>query len=240
MKKILQDMHVQIYESTPALSIQDNKVITSQATIQATNIVVCADHFTPQLIPDMKYKIYHAQTFIMLSEVLSSEQIRAIFPEKHFMAWDTDLIYHYFRLTPDNRFMIGGASLLYTYANHEKHHSHYIMHTLMQYFYKNFPQTTSIKFEYIWPGLIGISKDLFPLAGFDEHMPSVYYATAAAGLPLAAALGNYSAQHILHKKNELGAYLSPYRHFTLGKTVQKMLGTKLTFALNNFLKVSSL
>ncbi len=240
MKKVLQNSGIQIYENTPAINITHNKVTTPHGTISAQHIIMCTDHHTPDLLPEMKYVIYHVQTFILISKPLSDQQMQQIFPSKKFMAWDTDMIYHYFRATADNRILVGGASLYYTFASKEKHNSEYMIKDLSAYFYTKFPHASFVEFESIWPGLIGISKDIFPIAGFDKNIPSVYYATACAGLPFAAALGDYAAQAILHNRTDLDQYFSPYRKFALGKTVQKILGTKLTFALNNFFKVKSL
>lgn len=240
MKKVLQDTGIQIYENTPAISVDHNKVVTPHGEIKAQHIILCTDYHTPDLLPEMKYSIYHVQTFLLISKPLTDAQIKTIFPNKLFMAWDTDMIYHYFRITADNRILVGGASLYYTFASQEIHNSEYMIKNLSSYFYTKFPQAPFVEFESIWPGLIGISKDIFPIAGFDKNIPSVYYATACAGLPFAAALGGYSSQAILHNRTDLDRYFSPYRKFALGKTVQKILGTKLTFALNNFFKVSSL
>ena len=240
MKKVLQDSGIQIYENTPAISIDHNKVTTPHGQISAQSIIMCTDHHTPDLLPEMKYTIYHVQTFILISKPLSDEQMKSIFPNKQFMAWDTDMIYHYFRTTADNRILVGGASLYYTFASEEVHNSEYMIKDLSNYFYTKFPHATFVEFEAIWPGLIGISKDIFPIAGFDKNIPSLYYATACAGLPFAAALGDYASQAILQNRTDLDHYFSPYRKFALGKTVQNILGTKLTFALNNFFKVNSL
>ena len=240
MKKVLQDSGIQIYENTPAISIDHNKVTTPHGQISAQSIIMCTDHHTPDLLPEMKYAIYHVQTFILISKPLSDEQMKSIFPNKQFMAWDTDMIYHYFRATADNRILVGGASLYYTFASEEVHNSEYMIKDLSNYFYTKFPHATFVEFEAIWPGLIGISKDIFPIAGFDKNIPSLYYATACAGLPFAAALGDYASQAILQNRTDLDHYFSPYRKFALGKTVQNILGTKLTIALNNFFKVNSL
>ena len=240
IKKVLQDSGIHIYENTPAIKIDHNKVKTPHATISAKHIIMCTDYHTPDLLPEMKYAIYHVQTFILISKPLTDEQMKSIFPNKRFMAWDTDMIYHYFRATSDNRILVGGASLYYTFAAQPVHNSEYMIKDLSSYFYKKFPHASFVEFEAIWPGIIGISKDIFPIAGFDRTIPSVYYATACAGLPFAAALGDYASQAVLKNRTDLDRYFSPYRKFALGKTVQKILGTKLTFALNNFFKVNSL
>lgn len=238
MKQVLQDQGVQIFEETPVLELKDHRAITPTATVKAQHIIVCTDHFAAAF-KNFKHMVYHAQTCLMISAPLTQAQIKKIFPNKPYMAWDTDLIYNYFRLTGDNRLLLGGASLLDTYATQEHHNNTRVTQQLARYFENKFPGT-HIQFEYSWPGLIGISKDLFPLAGYDAQMPSVYYIAAAAGLPWAAALGAYSAEHILEKNTALEQMLSPYRSFPLGQTAQTLLGTKLTFALSNFLTVGSL
>jgi gamma-glutamylputrescine oxidase len=238
MKKVLQESGVQIYEETPAITIQEHAVITPQATIRAEHIIVCTDRFEPALSQSLWDKIYHVQTFLMLSSPLSDAQVTQIFPAKPCMVWDTDMIYQYYRLTGDNRLMLGGSDLLYTYAN-ESHNNKRVAKKLMNYFHTKFP-SVAIEFEYMWPGIIGISKDVFPVAGFDEKMKSVYYIAGACGLPFAAALGTHCADRIINNNTEFDDYFSPYRSFTFGPITQKLLGTRLTFALSNFFAVGSL
>lgn len=238
LKTVLQELGVQIYEETPALAIQDHFVKTPLATVKAEHIIVCIDRFAHAL-ENLYDKLYHVQTFLMLSAPLTQAQVKTIFPRDPYLIWDTDLIYHYFRLTGDNRIMVGGSDLFYSYASKETHNNTRMVQKLTNYFTKKFPQS-DVQFEYIWPGLIGLSKDIFPLCGPDKTMPSVYYAVAAAGLPWAAALGTYSSEAILDKRNDLDIYLSPYRSFKLGRLTQRILGTKLTFALSNFLSVNTL
>lgn len=238
MKHILRESGVHIYEETPAIHIQEKKVQTPQATIHADYIIVCTDRFEPALSQALWDKIYHVQTFLMLSSPLSDAQVKKMFPEKPFMVWDTDMIYNYYRLTGDNRLMLGGSDVLYTYAN-ESHNNSRVAKKLMRYFQQKFP-SVNVEFEYIWPGIIGISKDVFPVAGFDEKMSSVYYIAGACGLPFAAALGNHCADRIVNNNTEFDVHFSPYRSFTLGPVTQRLLGTRLTFALSNFLAVGSL
>lgn len=237
MKQVLQNAGVQVYEETPAVEIHDKKVVTPQGNIGADHIIICTDRFEPaaSILWD---KIFHVQTFLMLSSPLSSAQVKTIFPERLFMVWDTDMIYNYYRLTGDNRLMLGGSDLFYTYMN-ESHNNARVTKKLLAYAHKHFP-AANLEFEYIWPGLIGISKDIFPIAGFDEKMPSVYYIAGACGLPVAAALGTHCADRIVNNNTEFDQYLSPYRSFKLGSFTQRILGTRLTFALSNFLAVGSL
>jgi len=105
---------------------------------------------------------------------------------------------------------------------------------LTRYIKKTFPEL-EIQFEHMWPGLIGVSKDIAPITGTDKHSPSIYYIGAATGLPVAAMLGNYCADYILNKADTLKDYFSPYRTFPVQGTMQTILGTKATFALSHWL-----
>jgi gamma-glutamylputrescine oxidase len=238
MKKVLQESGVLVYEETPAIHIQEKCVKTPHATIRAEHIVVCTDRFEPAA-SQLWDKIYHVQTFLMLSSPLSDAQIKKIFPAQPFMVWDTDMIYQYYRITGDNRLMLGGSDLFYTYATKETHGNDRVAKKLMNYFHTKFPKV-SVEFEYMWPGLIGISKDVLPVAGFDQKMSSVYYIAGACGLPFATALGTYCADRIVNNNREFDDCFSPDRSFTFGPMTQKLLGARLTFALSNFLAVGSL
>jgi gamma-glutamylputrescine oxidase len=234
MKKHLQSQGVLIFEETPVTALNKHTLTTVHAQITADYIIVCGDRFLPEL-GLLKKEIYHAQTFIMLSQQLTDAQIHAIFPRTKLLVWDTDLIYSYFRLTGDNRLILGGGSIFTTYSSKATHECTYMMRKLTNYFNEKFPGL-NIQFEQMWPGLIGLSKDIGPIAGPDKDEKYIYYIAGAAGLPIAAALGRYSAEHLLDGKTEFDSYFSPYRSFPIGGIVQSVLGTKLSFALSNFFK----
>ena len=85
MKKMLHKRGVKIFEETAVTAINDHTVITPHAQITAEHIVVCTDRFMPEL-GVLKQDVYHAQTFLMVSEPLTDAQIRAIFPDKKFFS----------------------------------------------------------------------------------------------------------------------------------------------------------
>lgn len=233
LKRHLQSLGVLIFEETRVLKIENDMVITSRAKIQAQHIIVCVDRFFPQL--DMlNQDVYHAQTYVMVSKQLREEQINNIFPQKSYMAWDTELIYNYFRLTSDHRLLLGGGDIFTTYLN-EKHHYHRIVKKLTNYIHRVFPKL-EIEFEYMWPGLIGLSKDIGPIAGRDKKHSHIYYVAAATGLSIAAALGRYSIEHLCNGRTDLDHCFNPYRRFPISGTLQTILGTKLSFALSNIIK----
>lgn len=149
------------------------------------------------------------------------------------MIWDSQLIYNYYRIIENNRLIIGGGDMFSAYSA-EKYNYTYGQKKLSNYIKKTFPQL-DIEFEYQWPGLIGVSKDIGPIAAPDEKYPHIYYIAGAAGLPVGATLGMYSAEHLLDKRTDMDQYFNPYRDYFIGTTMQKILGKKLSFAINNFM-----
>lgn len=230
MKQLLERQGVMIYEETPVLGIQEHKLQLSGAHVTAEYVVVCVDRFLPDLgvQPD---DVYQAQTFVMASQPLTDEQIKTIFPARNLMCWDTQLVYNYFRITADNRLVLGGGDLFSTFASQETYGYMRIVTKLQDYFKARFPEL-DLQFEYRWSGLIGISKDIAPLIGADQHDPYRYYVTACTGLPIAAALGAYSAASLLDGQRDMEQYFSIYRSFAIGGLTQKILGKKLSFALS--------
>ncbi len=236
MKEILTKMGVQIFEETPVLDFKQHTVNTLHGIVKAKHIIVCTDRFTPNF-GTLTKEIYQVQTFLLASQPLTDEEITQIFPKNRFMVWDTELIYNYFRMT-QNRLLLGGGSLFNLYDGRESHASNYMYTKLTRYFEKQFP-AISLQFEQFWPGMIGISKDVAPITGFDQSNPSIYYIAAATGLPVAAALGIYCADHIIDSRDDLKDYFSPYRKYSIPNWANSLLGNRLSFALSNFMSVGS-
>lgn len=233
MKQVLEQQGVEIYEETPVTALNPNSVEVGNSTINAKHIVVCADYAVSDL-GKLTKETYHAQNFIILSEPLTDQQLRMIFPDKKRMVWDTDFIYQYYRIVDGNRLLIGGGSIFSIYASHEHWYMPRIYKKLTNYVQEKFPNLNA-KFPYMWPGLIGISKDIMPLAGRDGQWPSVYYISGVAGLPWASALGSYSADHLLDSRSEMDEFFKPTRDYVISGWKQSLLGTKLTFAISNLI-----
>jgi gamma-glutamylputrescine oxidase len=230
MKNILTQQGVAIYEETPVVALDAHSVTTLHATVKAETIIVCADRFIPTL-GKLTQEIYHVQNFLLLSQVLTDHEVQKIFPQRKLMVWDTESIYNFYRMT-GNRLLLGGGSMWKAFNTNASYHSEFMYKKLTNYFADTFPDI-EIQFEQLWPGLIGISKDIAPLVGHDKLIPSIYYVGVPAGLTVAAMLGNYAADHIVDGEDRLKDYFSPYREFRVGGVLQSILGTKLSFALSN-------
>ncbi len=231
LRDILIKAGVKIYEDTLVTHVHSKGVNTPNGTIFAKHIVICGDRFIPDL-GLLEKEIYHVQTFLGISKPLSDVEIKSIFKESRMMVWDTDLVYNYFRVTGDNRVLLGGGDVFYTYAHKPSTNTVRFKRRLTAYFKNKFPNI-AIELEYIWPGMLGVSKDLLPIMGSDEKMENVWYVGAATGLPWAAALGVYAAEKIISGRNEFDEDFSWRRKFIIGPRIQSILTTPLTYAVSH-------
>ncbi len=231
LRQRLLDTGARIFEHSGVTRIMENGVETAGGFVQAPVVLICTD----RLLPDLglaTHEIYHAQTFLAISECLADSDVNRMFPREPFMVWDTDLFYKYFRLTGDRRLLIGGGTLADTYSRSEKHRPEQVVSRLTKYLAKRFPGLV-VKFVACWPGLIGITKDFAPIVGRHPRFPSVHFAGGAAGLPWAAALGRYLAEKILDGRSDLEDVLGVDRKFPIGAHLQAVMGAPAAFAVSH-------
>ena len=222
---------VRVFEQSPVLRILPDRIETATGSVRARDIIVCSDRFLPELAL-AQCEIYHVQTFLAISRPLSGADAGSMFPAGPLMVWDTDLTYKYFRLTGDQRLLIGGGTLLSTYAPRERHQPEAAVRYFTAYLARHFPQL-KVTFDACWPGLIGITKDFAPVIGRHPRLASVHFAGGAAGLPWAAALGSYLAEKIVDGRADLDALLAVERKFPVGPAVQSVIRAPAAFALSH-------
>jgi len=231
VKDALVKRGVRLCEATPVLALERGVARTAGGSVRAKHFIVATDRFLPELGLEQR-DIYHAQTFLTVSTPLSQDQIGRIFPGDRTMVWDTDLIYQYFRLVEGNRLLLGASSLRYTFRHHEEDVLSPVLRKMHRYLERSFG-LGDIRFEQVWPGLIGVSKDLMPIVGIHPELPGLRFVGGATGLPWAAALGAYLADQIVHGRSELDAFFSPGRRFPVGACMQRVLSTPLAFMLSH-------
>lgn len=230
LKRALAGLGVRVFEDSPATQIGLHVVRTPRGAVRAPIVIVCLDRFAPTLGVATR-DTYHAQTFIALTEPLGHDQLRHLFPNGPMLVWDTDLTYHYFRPTRDGRLLVGGSSLLETFRQHESHGAGPAEH-LETYVHEKFPALGRVAFTHRWPGLIGVTKDLLPIAGPSSHVRGQYEAICSAGLPWSVLAGQVAARRAAQGATELDRFFAPDRAFTVLDPLQPILGKPLAFALS--------
>ena len=237
MKRILIDGGIQVYEATEAQRIKDHTVYTHAGSVTADKIIVAIDKIKPSLTRYSR-EVFHAQTFLSISEPLSDEDYKNLFPSgEQFQCWDSTLVYSYWRLTGTRRLLLGGGSAMTTFMaqwdNKEK-----VIDAVIKGFKARFPALKKLEFIQYWPGQIDTTRDLLPTVVRDAEAPHIHYAFGIVGLPWASFCGDFLARVILGtaEKDEMEyfSYFSDRRYFALPTSVQRLVGKPFLFSMNNF------
>jgi gamma-glutamylputrescine oxidase len=227
----LADLGVRIFEDSAVISVDGEEVRTRGGLVRAGAVFFCLDHAASR-IGTATRDAYHAQSFLAVSEPLEERLYDSLFPDGPLMVWDTDLVYQYVRPTLDRRLLVGGGLLSRTYAR-ERPADAAPVEYLLRYVCRRFPQLARVQFEATWSGLIGVTKDLLPLAGRIEGPGRHYAALCSAGLPWSTLAARVTVEVALEGKSALAELLRPRRSFTEIELFQPLLRKPLTFALSH-------
>ncbi|MCC6384829.1 MAG: FAD-binding oxidoreductase [Bacteroidia bacterium] len=235
MKKHLLENNIEIFEASEVISITDHCAKTHLGSVTADQIILCADKIDPAL-SHYADNIFHAQTFLSISEPLNDKMIELIFPGDRFQCWDSDLVYSYFRLTGDSRILLGGGNMLTTFSKDDVTSSRVIDKVITD-FKKKFPQLKNLRFIQYWPGRIDTTRDLLPSILKDPTAPWLHLVLGCVGLPWATFCGNFAARHSIETKLQNDQHYYHYfrsdRHFLIPLWLEKIVGKPLAFSINN-------
>jgi gamma-glutamylputrescine oxidase len=150
--------------------------------------------------------------------------------------WDSKLVYTYFRLTKDNRLLLGGGSALTTFLK-DAYNNPGIIKRVINDFYSHFPDLKSLSFMQFWPGQIDTTRDLLPTIVRPKDQPHVRFIFGCVGIPWAAFTGTFAARNILGdadaEYDKYFNYFSNERNFWLPSGLGKVIGKPLLFSLSN-------
>lgn len=158
---------VTIYEQTEVkdVDLKLSEVRTNGGNIKAEKILIATNGYS-SFIKKLDKKQIPIYTYITLTEPLTSEQLNQLGFEKRVGIEDARNLLHYYRLTPDNRLLLGGSDALYYYGGPlDRDRNTDIEKQLQQQIIETFPQLSGIKFTHHWGGAISASLDLVPTIG---------------------------------------------------------------------------
>lgn len=235
IKQVLLDNGTEIFESSEMLSWNDHTVYTHLGSVTADKIIFCIDKPKPE-ITKYQESVYHAQTFLSISEPLGDNDIAELFPQGPLQCWDSDLIYTYFRLTGGKRLLVGGGDMLTTYAKNDTTSPRIINHVINE-LKEKIPSIRPLRFIQYWQGRIDMTRDLIPTVLVDPEHPWAHFVLGCVGLPWATFCGDFAARNILDDKKlddeKFYQYFSPTRKFLIPLWLEHILGKRIVFTVNN-------
>jgi gamma-glutamylputrescine oxidase len=236
LKDLLIDNGMQVFESTEMDRLDDHTAYTHAGTVTAQNIIVAVDKLTDSISP-LAHETFHAQTFLSVTEPLTDAELRILFPSgEQMQCWDSKLVYSYFRLTGDNRLLLGGGTPVTTFLK-DAYNNPGIVKRVIKDFRSHFPQLDDLTFIQFWPGQIDMTRDLLPVIARPAGAEHVRFILGCVGIPWATFCGSFAARNVLGEADDdykkYFNYFSNQRHFALPSGLGKVIGKPLLFSLAN-------
>jgi len=153
------DLGVRIHEHTPVARMHGGLLSTTTGSVRAERIALATNAF-PSLLRRLRLYTVPVYDLVLVTEPLSAAQLRAIGWRHRQGVGDASNLFHYYRLTRDDRILWGGYLPLYHFGSRidpsfEQRHS---IHTMLaQHFFTTFPQLEGLRFTHRWGGVIDTS-----------------------------------------------------------------------------------
>jgi len=207
-KKVIAPMGVGIYENTPVDHIErvsgKIKLATPGGSVRANKVVLATNAYS-QIIPQIKWKQTPVWTHIVLTEPLSPEKMAAIGWANRQGIEDARNLVHYYRLTVDNRLLMGGRDITLSYGNNmDQDMNESVFSGLEQDVRDLFPPLADVKFTHRWGGPVSITVDMAPAMGYVGNKDIVYsLGCMGHGVSMTNLNGKTVSDMILEKKTDL-------------------------------------
>jgi len=187
IKQLAEAVGVEIYEMSPASSIESNNheviVHTEHGRISADKLVLATNAYSRNL--QGAKKLNNAQfpmwTYQVVTERLTPEQWKSIGWDKKQSFEDNRQLVHYFRPTADGRITMGGGDVLTPDSDSmDRDFSPKIWQHCEDHLKWVYPQLKNVRMEYRWGGPVSVNMDMTPEIGFlnDER---IIYASGCTG-----------------------------------------------------------
>ena len=235
-KNLLIENGMQVYESTEMERLEGHTAYTHAGSVTADSIIIAIDKMSPSISP-LSHEAFHAQTFLSVTEPLTDRELRILFPSgEQMQCWDSKLVYSYFRLTGDNRLLLGGGTPVTTYLR-DAYNNPRVIRKIIEDFRSHFPELAELSFMQFWPGQIDMSRDLLPVIARPRELPHVRFILGCVGIPWATFCGSFAARMVLGEADDdyrkFVNYFSNQRHFPLPISLGKVIGKPILFSLSN-------
>jgi glycine/D-amino acid oxidase-like deaminating enzyme len=181
------DRGVRILENSQVNKLHGRSLATATGSVRADRIALATNAF-PSLLRRLRRYTVPVYDLVLVTEPLSAAQLTSIGWRHRQGVGDASNLFHYYRLTRDDRILWGGYLPLYHFGSRidpafEQRQS---IHTMLaRHFFTTFPQLEGLHFTHRWGGVIDTSTRFCAFFG-TAHRGKIGYALGYTGLGVAA------------------------------------------------------
>ncbi len=184
MKAVAQRSGAEIYERTPVTSFERGRALTLKTphgTVQADKVVLATNAYS-NFVPELQSRQIPVHTHIVLTEPLRREHFAEIGWQNRQGIEDARNFVHYYRLTRDNRLLMGGERVQYYFGGDTERDTHApTFRMLEQHIAKIHPCLRDLRIEYRWGGPVSVNIDFAPNLGYLGKDRRVVYSVGCMG-----------------------------------------------------------
>lgn len=190
-----------IYEAAPVTSrIQEkgkHRLVTPRGEITADNVLVATGAYTTPNFGYFRRRIISVGSFLIATRPLTADEVASVMPGNRTCVTSMN-IGNYFRLSPDNRLLFGGRARFSATSDHRSDAKSGAI--LKAGLAEIFPQLAGVDVDYCWGGLVDMTKDRYPRAGYHD---GAWYAMGYSGhgAQLSTHLGMIMADAMLGRED---------------------------------------
>ena len=151
---------VRICEGSPVRTLREGEyrriaVGTDHGAVQARRVILATN--AKPLLRRLRLYTVPVYDYALATEPLSDEQLASVGWANRQGVGDSGNLFHYYRLTRENRIVWGGYDAIYPYASrmqrkHEQRPATFA--ALSRHFFETFPQLAGLRFTHRWGGVI--------------------------------------------------------------------------------------
>ncbi len=194
------DDGVVVHEDTQALGLERDgagvRLRCESGTVRAAAVALATNAF-PSLLRRLRLMTVPVYDHVLMTEPLSADQLAAIGWRGRQGIGDAANLFHYYRLTRDDRILWGGYDAVYHFGSriHPRLEQRDATHEMLaQHFFETFPQLEGLRFSHRWGGVIDTCTRFSAFFG-TAYDGRVAYALGYTGLGVAAT--RFGAQVML-------------------------------------------
>jgi glycine/D-amino acid oxidase-like deaminating enzyme len=167
-----------LYENTRVNDVRREggkfRLATDGGTVTAEKVVFATNGYT-HLIPGMRSKQMPAFAFIVVTEPLNAAQLAVIGWAGREGIEDGRNFMHFYRLTPDNRILMGGGPGFVPFGGRMDHDAYpAAWEHLERFIGTTFPNLRGIRIDYRWGGAFSVTANSTPQIGTMHDGAAVY------------------------------------------------------------------
>ena len=199
---------VQLYEKTPVDDVRrlqgKFRLTTAGGTVTADKVVFAINGYS-HLMPGIRDRQMPAFAFIVVTEPLTPQQLAAIGWAGREGIEDGRNFMHFYRLTPDNRMLMGGGPGFVPFGGRMDHDAHpAAWQHLEEFIGATFPALRGIHIDCRWGGAFSVTANSTPQIGTMHDGAAVYSVGCTGhGVAMTHMNGQIIRDLVLGRKTEL-------------------------------------